>query len=174
MPDTMIIDWPQYRWRASMNALLLKQISVISVIAGAILGIVTIIPFVGNFTFLFTMSLLGAALVVYLKKVALVSYVEPKDAALFGAMAGFVSFIGFCVTFLPIATLIGVFAKSTYYMGISLLMRSGVFVWLMMIIFIAALSALMNAFSAMVAAYIYAQIEPKPDENTSNIEIIEE
>ncbi len=157
-----------------MNALLLKQISVISAIAGAVLGIVTIIPFVGNFTFLFTMSLVGAALVVYLKRMSLVGYVEPKDAALFGAMSGFISFIGFSITFLPVATLIGVFAKSTYFMGISLLMRSGVFVWLMMILFIAALSALMNAFSAMVAAYVYAQIEPKPDENNTNIEIIEE
>lgn len=157
-----------------MNGLLLKQISIISLIAGAVMGLLTIIPVIGNFTFLVTMTLIGAVLVVYIKKMSLVSYIEPKDGALYGALSGFISFVGFSLTFLPAATLIGLFAKSSYFMGISLLMRSGVFVWLMMIVFIAALSALMNAFSAMVAAYIYAQIEPMPDDNYTNIEIIEE
>lgn len=156
-----------------MNVLLLKQLSILSAILGAGLGLLTVIPFVGNFTFLFTMALVGAAIIVYMKKMTMVGFLEPKDGAVYGGIAGFISFVGFCATFLPLAAIIGYFAKTSYYMGISLLVRSGVFVVLLMIIFIAMLSALMNAFSGMAAAYIYSQIDKKPEDEFTNFEIEE-
>ena len=57
-----------------MNILLLKQISILSLIAGAALGVVTIIPFIGGIAFLFLMMCIGAALIIYLKKMTLVGF----------------------------------------------------------------------------------------------------
>ena len=62
------------------------------------------------------------------------------------------------------ATIIGLLYKGSFYLGVSLLFRSGIFVTIMMVLFVAILSALMNAFSGLVTMYVYSQIEPKPEE----------
>ncbi len=159
-----------------MNVLLIKQISILSAILGAALGLITIIPFIGNFSFFFVMALVGAGMIVYLKKMSLVGFLEPRDGSIYGALAGFVSFIGFCVTFLPLATIIGIFAKASLYGSINSLVTGLItmpFLLIIFVIFVGLISALSNALSGMAAAYIYTQIEPKPDENTTNF-IIEE
>jgi ABC-type sulfate transport system permease component len=119
------------------------------------------------------MTLAGSAVIIYMKKMSLTGFLDPKDGAFFGALSGFMSFIGFALTFLPLATILGIFFKSSYFMGISLIVRSGVFVLLLTLIFVALLSALMNAFSGLATAYIYAQTEQRPEENVTNIEIKE-
>lgn len=154
-----------------MNILLVKQISILSAILGAALGLLTIIPFIGGISFLFLMSFAGAALFVYMKRKALIGYVEPKDGALYGAICGFVSFLAFSVVYMPIAAILGLMFKNSRYALITFSIGSGFFVVVMLAVFVAVLAAVVNAFSAMSAAYIYNQIEPKPDENTTNFEI---
>lgn len=159
-----------------MNGILLKQISILSAIVGAILGVITIIPLLGSFSFLFIIALMGAGLIVYMKKMSLIGFLEPNDGAIFGGIAGFISFLGFSVTFLPLCTIIGVFAKFSFYAGIKSLVLGFISMPFLLIVFVvltALMSALMNAFSGMVAAYIYTQIETKPDESITNFEIEE-
>ena len=143
-----------------MNILLLKQISILSLIAGAALGVVTIIPFIGGIAFLFLMMCIGAALIIYLKKMTLVGFLELKDGALYGGIAGFVSFLGLIF-------------KNSQYSLVTFSVGSGFFVVLLLSIFVAILSAVINSFSALAATYIYAQLEPRPEENTTNFEIEE-
>ena len=81
--------------------------------------------------------------------------------------------LGFSLSFVPLATIIGFLYKGSYYLGVSLLFRSGFFVTLMMVIFVAILSALINAFSGFMTMYIYNQIEPQPEETLTSIDIQE-
>jgi len=132
--------------------------SILSLILGAALGIITIIPYVGLVSFMALMFLSSTAVILYMKKYNLIGRLIPRDGSIFGAIIGFVSFLGFSVTFVPLATLIGLFYKGSYYLGISMLFRIGFIVLLMMIIFVAMLSALMNAFSGLATVYFCDQI----------------
>ncbi len=155
------------------NKIFLKRLSILSGVMGLILGIITIIPFICNFSFFALILLSAPILFIYLKKLSLLGYVEPKQGAIYGAIIGFISFIGFSISFVPLATIIGFIYKGSFYLGVSLLFRSGIFVTIMMVLFVAILAALMNAFSGLVTMYIYNQIETKPEEAKTNIEIQE-
>lgn len=155
------------------NKIFLKQLLTLSGVLGLILGVITIIPFICNFSFFALMLLAAPLLFVYMKKINMLGYVEPKQGAIYGSIIGFVSFIGFSISFVPLATIIGFLYKGSYYLGVSLLFRSGIFVTFMMVLFVAILSALMNAFSGLVTMYIYNQIEPRQEEFITDFNIEE-
>jgi hypothetical protein len=155
------------------NKVFLKSLIILSSILGLVLGLVTIVPFVCNFSFFALMVLSAPLLLIYIKKIGQLGTVEPKQGAIYGAIIGFVTFIGFSVSFMPLATIIGFLYKGSYYLGISLLFRSGVFVMIMMVLFVAILCSLMNAFSGLVTAYVYKQIEPVTEEQFTSIDIQE-
>ena len=156
-----------------MNELLMKRIAFLSAILGLIAGVITVIPFISSLSFLALMVFAAVIVLIYMKKKNFIGYIEPKEGSIYGAIIGFISFIGFCVSFLPLATIIGLIYIGSFYLGISLIVRSGIFVIILMVLFVAMLSALINAFSGLVTAYIYTQIEEKPEENRTNIEFEE-
>ena len=136
-----------------MNIILLKQISILSAILGAALGLVTLIPYIGVLSFLICVFAAGSLVLIYMKKLELIGELDTKSWAIYGAISGFVSFIGFSIAFVPIATIIGMIVKTSYYLGISLMFRLGFFITILMIIFVAVLAALMNGFGAMTTSY---------------------
>lgn len=156
-----------------INEILFKRMGFMSGIVGLTLGFFTIIPFICNFSFFALMILAAPALLIYMKKLDMIGILEPKQGALYGAIIGFIAFLGFSISFIPLATIIGFLYKGSFYLGISLLFRSGFLVLIMMVFFVAILAALMNAFSGLVTMYVYNQIETKPQESHTNIEIEE-
>lgn len=142
-----------------MNPIIVKQTAILSAILGGILGILTLIPFVQGFSFLFLLLGVGALVIVYMKKNDLIGIIDVKEGMAFGALIGFVSFIAFSIVFIPLVTLIGWFLslfKLHYNMfGLNIFIQSGFFVLIIIVIFMGMLSALMNAFSGMVTAYVY-------------------
>lgn len=156
-----------------IKKLLLKQMSMLSSVLGLILGVLTVIPFICNFSF-FALIVLAAPLVlIYMKKLDMIGLLDIRQGAMYGAVIGFISFIAFSVSFVPLATIIGFIYKGSYYLGVSLLFRSGFFVLIMMVFFVAILAALMNAFSGLVTVYLYNQFEQKPAESKTDIDIKE-
>lgn len=155
------------------NKVFLKNLLSLSAILGLILGIVTIVPFISGLSFFVLMVLAAPVLFVYLKRLRLIGYVTTQEGAIYGSFIGFASFLGFSISFIPLATIIGFLYKGSFYLGIKMLFESGILLTLTMVIFVAILSALMNAFSGLVTMYIYNQIEDKPQEELTNIDIQE-
>ncbi len=156
-----------------LKELLFKQMSILSGLLGLVLGVLTIIPFICNFSFFALFVMAAPIIMIYMKKMQMMGILDIRQGAMYGAIIGFVSFLGFSISFVPLATIIGFIYKGSYYLGVSLLFRSGFFVLIMMIFFVALLSALMNSFSGLVTMYIYNQIEAKPEESQTDIEIKE-
>lgn len=156
-----------------VKQLLLKQMGMLSAILGLVLGVLTIIPFICNFSFFALFVLAAPIIMIYMKKLEMIGILDIRQGAMYGAIIGFISFLGFAVSFVPLATIIGFIYKGSFYLGVSLLFRSGFFVLIMMVFFVAILAALMNAFSGLVTMYIYNQIEQKPEENKTDIQIEE-
>ena len=171
--DTYRFDNKNKETVMTIKELLFKQMAALSGILGLIMGILTIIPFIRNFSFFALVVLAAPIIIVYMKKMNMIGILDIKQGALYGAIIGFISFIGFSISFVPLATIIGFIYKGSYYLGISLLFRAGFFVLIMMVFFVAILAALMNAFSGLVTIYIYNQIEQKPDESKTDIDIQE-
>jgi hypothetical protein len=154
-----------------MNPLLVKQTAILSTILGAILGVLTLIPFVRNFTFLLLILCISAVVIIYMKKNDLIGIIDVKEGAILGAIIGFVSFIAFSIVYVPLVAIVGLIFKGYYTFGISTLLRvSGFFVLIMLVVFLGLLSALMNSFAGLATAYVYEFLsgikkEEKAEEN---------
>jgi len=139
-----------------MNPIVVKQTAILSAILGAILGVLTLIPFVRNFSFLLLILCISAVIIVYMKRNDLIGIIDAKEGAILGAIIGFVSFIAFSIVFVPLVTIVGAIFKGYYTFGITYMFRvSGFFVLVMLVVFLGMLSALMNAFAGLVTAYLY-------------------
>lgn len=134
-----------------MELVLLKRMVIISSILGAILGVVTVIPAVNVLSFFAIMFLASPFVILYMTKYNMMGVLNLKQTLIYGAIIGFLSFLGFSLTFVPLATIIGLIYKNSFYLGVSMLFREGFFVMLLMVVFVALLGgALMNSFSALI------------------------
>ncbi len=156
-----------------MNILLLKQVALFSALIGGAIGVITLIPFVGTLSFLTLILFLSAIIIVYLKKHDLIGIIDMKEGAILGAVIGFASFITFFIVFAPLSILIGFIAKG-YYVGHLLRIFfenfGGFFVMIMLLFFLALISALMNAFSGLTTAYVYELLSGLKKAENENID----
>jgi len=154
-----------------MNRIVVKQTAILSAILGGILGVLTLIPFVRNFSFTLLMICISAVVIIYMKKNDLIGIIDAREGAILGGIIGFISFIAFSIIFIPIAAILGAIFKTYYFGWLSMLMKaSGFFVLIMLVVFMGLLSALMNAFSGLITAYVYEVLtgvkkEEKQEEN---------
>lgn len=146
-----------------MNINLLKQIAILSAILGAILGAITVIPFIGIISFIVCVFAAGSLVIWYLSKLELVGELETKQWSIYGAISGFISFLGFSLSFIPLSALIGIFYKQSYHLGLLIMLKMGFFVMLLMVIFVALISALLNGFGAMATSYILNLIKEQKE-----------
>ena len=154
-----------------MNPIIVKQTAILSAILGGIIGILTLIPFVRNFSFMLLILCISAVIIIYMKRNDLIGIIDVKEGAILGAIIGFVSFIAFSIVFVPLVALVGLIFKGYYTFGITYMLRiSGFFVLVMLIIFLGILSALMNAFSGLVTAYVYEVLSGIKKEENENID----
>lgn len=154
-----------------MNTLLVKQTAILSAILGGILGVLTVIPFVRNLTFMVLILCISAVVLVYMKKYDLIGVIDLKEGAILGGIIGFVSFIAFSIVFMPLVALVGLIFPKYYTFGINYLLRvSGFFVLVMLDLFLAILSALMNSFAGLVTAYVYEVLSGMKKEQNENID----
>lgn len=153
-----------------MNLLLLKQLSILSAFAGAILGFITIIPYVSFISFMLLILCLSAFVLAYLKQNELIGIISVREGCIFGAVIGFVSFLAFAVVFTPISMLLGWLIPSYTqgFMRFFLGSFGSFIVMIFLIIFMGGISALFNAFSGLVTAYVYELITSVKKENNQN------
>lgn len=154
-----------------MNLLLLKQITILSAFAGALLGLLGVVSYP---TFVFSILVLILAIavlvIIYLKQNDLIGIINVREGCIFGAIIGFISFLGFSAVFAPISMLLGWLIPSytlgwlRFFMG-----GFGTFVvMLFLIIFMAGISALFNGFGGLVTAYVYELITGIKKGNNQN------
>ena len=153
-----------------MNLLLLKQLSILSAFAGAILGFITIIPYVSFISFMLLILCLSAFVLAYLKQNELIGIISVREGCIYGAVIGFVSFLAFAVVFTPISMLLGWLIPSYTqgFMRFFLGSFGSFIVMIFLIIFMGGISALFNAFSGLVTAYVYELITGVKKENNQN------
>ncbi len=153
-----------------MNLLLLKQLSILSAFAGAILGFITVIPYLSFISFMILILCLSAFILAYLKQNDLIGIISIKEGCIFGAVIGFVSFISFSIVYTPISMLLGwlIPAYTQGFLRFFLSSFGSFIVMVLLIILMAGISALFNGFAGLVTAYVYELITGIKKENNQN------
>lgn len=155
-----------------MNSEIAKRILIFSSVIGCILGVLTIIPFLNFFSFIAVIFLLSPFVLYFCEKFQYIGILNVRQTMLYAYIIGFFGFLGFSVSFLPLATIIGLIYKNSFYMGISMLFRQGFFILLMMDIFVALLfGGLMNAFGALIYYQIKNMISGEVNFEDENFDI---
>ena len=153
-----------------MNLLLLKQISILSLFAGAILGLITVIPYVSLFSFLILVLFLSAFIIAYLKQNDLIGIISIREGCIFGAVIGFVSFVAFSITYTPISMLLGwIFpVYSQGFLRFFLTNFGSFIVLILLMILMGGISALFNGFTGLVTAWVYELLSGVKKEANEN------
>ena len=142
---------------------ILKTTVFISAIAGLLAGILLLIPFLTPIIFFLLFIIFGVFIIIYLKKNNIAGLLSVQDGALVGAVSGCVSLASAFVIYLPVNFILDkLFNQDSYKFGFAGSFSDNVFFGIMLIFFASLFSAMFNAFSGMVTAYIYEKIEGRP------------
>ncbi len=135
----------------NIDLILFRQISVLSLFFGAVLGLVTLIPFIGTFSLTFLICFIAPLVIWLLIKYNCISLESIKQSVVVGAIAGFVSFLGFCVIYIPVSViLMKFFGLSANYMIGVMLSNANFFILVVLSMFMGVLSATVNAFTGFL------------------------
>lgn len=139
----------------NINYVLLRQISVLSIFFGALLGAITLIPYVGTLSFIFLICFISPILIWILVKYNCLSLSSIKDSVIVGALAGFVSYMGFSIIYVPISVILMKFFHIAANYGVGLMLENANFFILVVIsLFLGVLSATVNAFTGFLTFYV--------------------
>ncbi len=135
----------------NFNYILLRQICVLSIFFGALLGLVTLIPYLGTFSFIFLICFMAPLVIWILVKYNCLSLTSVKDSVITGAITGFVSYMGFSIIYVPVSViLMKIFHFAANY-GVGLMLQNANFFLLVVIsLFLGVLGATVNAFTGFL------------------------
>lgn len=157
-----------------INELLLKQIAILSALAGGVLGFLTIFPYINIFSVTILVICLAAGILVYMKRENLIGIFDMKEGAILGAVVGFVSFIAASIIYIPLDIILGLIPlaafKAHFIMRFFFNSFGSFIVMLMLIFFVALLSALMNAFAGLATSYVYEILTGLKKENNESFD----
>ncbi len=139
----------------NINLILLRQISVLSIFFGALLGAVTLIPYVGTISFTFLICFIAPLVIWILIKYNCLSLSSVKDSVIVGAIAGFVSYLGFSIIYVPISVVLMKFFHIAANYGVGLMLQNAnLFILVVISLFLGVLGATINAFTGFLTFYV--------------------
>lgn len=139
----------------NINYTLLRQISVLSIFFGLLLGAVTLIPYVGTFSFIFLICFMAPLVIWILVKYNCLSLTSIKDSVIVGAIAGFVSYMGFSILYVPVSVVLMKFFHLAANYGVGFMLQNASFFILIVVsIFMGVLGATVNAFTGFLTFYV--------------------
>ncbi len=137
-----------------MNIKLLKQICILSLLLGGVLGLLTLIPIINQISFWVLMCFAAVCVMLFMIKLELLDMESVKESVILGAIIGFVAFLGFSIIYIPITVFLAkVFQVYTNY-GIAVSLSNASFgLTFVIVLFMGILAATVNAFSGFLTYY---------------------
>lgn len=138
-----------------MDISLLKLILFISIFIGVLAGILTAVPYIGELAFWVLLCLSSVIEMIFLARAGLLELESVKESVTIGGIIGFVSFMAFAVVYVPIVVaLLKLFKYYTNYGVAVMLGTANVWIILLLAVFMAILSATINAFTGFLTYYV--------------------
>lgn len=157
-----------------INELLLRQIAILAAIAGGALGFLSLIPFINIFSITILVICLAPVVLVYMKRENLIGIFDMREGAILGGVIGFVSFVAASVVYTPINLILGFIPlgalQSHFFFKYFFNSFGSFIVLLLLIFFVALLSALMNAFAGLATSYVYELLTGLKKESNESVD----
>ena len=149
-----------------MNKVVVKNLIIVSTILGLVLGIAAAVPYIGIWLFLFAMIFSAPVTMVYLIMDSKLDLTTIQNSIITGAITGFCSCIFFSCAYSILNALIFNLAHYSHNKILtSIIINSPMWLLAVFIIFIAVVSATVNAFSGLATYYIINYIRDTYEKN---------
>lgn len=138
----------------------LKITFLLSIIVGGIFGVISLVPFTAKFLTIILMTIISVPIIYWFKKEGFITDLNEKESLKTGTLIGIFSTLGFGIVFYPLVYILSIIFKMEYLGGFSVMVKlMSLPLALMFIIFICLISAIFNAFSALMYYYISESIK---------------
>lgn len=138
-----------------MNKSILKILILLSIFLGIVSGLLTIVPFLGEFVFWILIVAASVIVILFMTKMKILEITTVRQSVVIGALIGFISFLAFSAVYIPAVVIL---AKLLNYISnpgvVMFLSHSSVGLTVMLAIFMGVLSATLNAFSGFLTYYL--------------------
>ncbi len=139
----------------NINFILLKQIAILSAFFGAVLGALTLIPYLGVISFVFLICFISPLVIWILVKYNCLSLSSIKDSVITGAISGFVAYMGFSIIYVPISVILMKLFHISANIGVGYMLgNASFFLLLILSLFMGVLGATVNAFTGFLTFYV--------------------
>ena len=138
-----------------MDRILAKNIIILSILFGAILGLLAPVPHIGTFILMMVFLLSAPVVMVYLIMDGKLDLTTTKDSIIQGALSGFVSGFAFSVVYAVMMFILGTFFHySSNFILTTMITNCPVWLLFVFIVFIGVVFGTTNAFSGFLTYYI--------------------
>lgn len=139
----------------NINFILLKQIAILSAFFGAVLGALTLIPYLGVISFVFLICFISPLVIWILVKYNYLSLSSIKDSVITGAISGFIAYMGFSIIYVPISVILMKLFHISANIGVGYMLgNASFFLLLILSLFMGVLGATVNAFTGFLTFYV--------------------
>lgn len=139
----------------NINFILLKQIAILSAFFGAVLGALTLIPYLGVISFVFLICFISPLVIWILVKYNCLSPSSIKDSVITGAISGFIAYMGFSIIYVPISVILMKLFHISANIGVGYMLgNASFFLLLILSLFMGVLGATVNAFTGFLTFYV--------------------
>ena len=139
----------------NINFILLKQIAILSAFFGAVLGALTLIPYLGVISFVFLICFISPLVIWILVKYNCLSLSSIKDSVITGAISGFIAYMGFSIIYVPISVILMKLFHISANIGVGYMLgNASFFLLLILSLFMGVLGATVNAFTVFLTFYV--------------------
>lgn len=139
----------------NINFILLKQIVILSAFFGAVLGALTLIPYLGIISFVSLICFISPLVIWILVKYNCLSLSSIKDSVITGAISGFIAYMGFSIIYVPISVILMKLFHISANIGVGYMLgNASFFLLLILSLFMGVLGATVNAFTGFLTFYV--------------------
>lgn len=155
-----------------MNQVIAIRTAVFSLIFGAILGLLALFPFLIGYVLFVLVFFSSVVVILYMKKNDKhLGIISTQEGAILGALIGFLSTIGFFISFSPMVCILKLIFKGYYSYAIPDAFAMGVWLFLIIVLMVAGMFAMTNSATGMGLAWGLEFFEKKPQDSDARLDI---
>jgi len=155
-----------------MNELVIKRASLFSLILGATIGIISLIPQMIGLGIFILAFVCPVIVIIYMRiKENYFTVLDNRSGATIGGIIGFFAGVGFFFSFCPLVLLLHLIFKNYYSYGIPYIIQDAFWLFLVFVFMISITFAMTSAATGMGVAFVLNRIRTKPENYDARLDI---
>ncbi len=147
-----------------MNIVTIRKLSLLSLILGALIGLIALLPDTTGYCLFFLMFFTSFFVILYMRKDKNYKIASTKEGTILGALIGFISTVGFFLSFSPMVCILKLIFKQNYYsFGIPDMISMGFWLFFVIVFMTSIVFALTNSITGMFLSWLLDKVDNNED-----------